>query len=441
VIILGTGLIECIMSGLMSVDGKKVLHMDKNDYYGGAAASLTLDQFFKRFNAAKSGDNLPAALGSARDYNIDLIPKFVMAKGGLVKILLHTRTTHYLDFAKVDSSYVNAKGRVAKVPVTAAEALASPLMGMFEKRRMKKLLDYIIQYDPDDAATHDGRDLKTMPMSELYEFYSLDDGTQMFMGHATALHRDDAYLTKPAESTVLRMKLYAESLMMYGDTPFIYPLYGLGDLPQAFARLSAVYGGTFMLDTPFNGVNAGADGKPVGINTVIDGKDAVLSGKAIFASPDYFPEKCQEVGKVVRCYCILDHPPAGIPGQEASGQLIIPGNEVGRKSDVYVLWMGDSHKVAAEGKWIALVSTNAEKPDPEQDIAPGLALIGPTLEKYTAIDPLLVPNGDGSDDGIFLSRSYDSTTHFETTVVNCMELYKQYAGVDLVLTNPEQADA
>jgi Rab GDP dissociation inhibitor len=32
------------MSGLMSVDKKKVLHIDKNDYYGGMAASLTLDQ-------------------------------------------------------------------------------------------------------------------------------------------------------------------------------------------------------------------------------------------------------------------------------------------------------------------------------------------------------------------------------------------------------------
>ena len=40
----GAGLTECIMSGLMSVDKKKVLHIDRNDFYGGAAASLTLDQ-------------------------------------------------------------------------------------------------------------------------------------------------------------------------------------------------------------------------------------------------------------------------------------------------------------------------------------------------------------------------------------------------------------
>lgn len=39
---LGTGLTECILSGLLSVAGKKVLHMDRNQYYGGESASLNL---------------------------------------------------------------------------------------------------------------------------------------------------------------------------------------------------------------------------------------------------------------------------------------------------------------------------------------------------------------------------------------------------------------
>jgi len=42
VIVLGTGLKECIISGLLSVDGLKVLHMDRNDYYGGESSSLNL---------------------------------------------------------------------------------------------------------------------------------------------------------------------------------------------------------------------------------------------------------------------------------------------------------------------------------------------------------------------------------------------------------------
>jgi RAB protein geranylgeranyltransferase component A len=38
------------------------------------------------------------ALGRARDYNVDIVPKFIMASGNLVKLLLHTDVTKYLDF-------------------------------------------------------------------------------------------------------------------------------------------------------------------------------------------------------------------------------------------------------------------------------------------------------------------------------------------------------
>ena len=30
--------------------------------------------------------------------------------------------------------------------------------------------------------------------------------------------------------------MYSSSLSRYGNSPFLYPLYGLGELPQAFAR-------------------------------------------------------------------------------------------------------------------------------------------------------------------------------------------------------------
>ena len=46
-IVLGTGLTECIISGMLSVDGYKVLHIDKNDYYGSVSASLQLDQLYE----------------------------------------------------------------------------------------------------------------------------------------------------------------------------------------------------------------------------------------------------------------------------------------------------------------------------------------------------------------------------------------------------------
>uniref|UniRef100_A0A803TGN9 Rab GDP dissociation inhibitor n=1 Tax=Anolis carolinensis TaxID=28377 RepID=A0A803TGN9_ANOCA len=68
---------ECILSGIMSVNGKKVLHMDRNAYYGGESASITpLEDLYKRFCLPGSP---PESMGRGRDWNVDLIPKFLMA--------------------------------------------------------------------------------------------------------------------------------------------------------------------------------------------------------------------------------------------------------------------------------------------------------------------------------------------------------------------------
>ena len=53
--------------------------MDRNKYYGGLSASLTpLDTLFEHFKRTeKPGDSY----GRPRDWNVDLIPKFLMADG------------------------------------------------------------------------------------------------------------------------------------------------------------------------------------------------------------------------------------------------------------------------------------------------------------------------------------------------------------------------
>lgn len=48
------------------------------------------------------------------------------------------------------------------------------------------------------------------------------------------VNRDDAYLDQPALPTVEKIKLYHDSLLRYDGltSPYIYPRYGLGELPQ-----------------------------------------------------------------------------------------------------------------------------------------------------------------------------------------------------------------
>eukprot|EP00240_Pyramimonas_obovata_P013270 CAMPEP_0118945178 /NCGR_PEP_ID=MMETSP1169-20130426/41772_1 /TAXON_ID=36882 /ORGANISM="Pyramimonas obovata, Strain CCMP722" /LENGTH=233 /DNA_ID=CAMNT_0006890833 /DNA_START=50 /DNA_END=747 /DNA_ORIENTATION=- len=226
-IVLGTGLKECIISGLLAVEGMKVLHIDRNNYYGGASASLSLTQFYEKL---KGGAEAPASLGPSRDYNIDLVPKFMMGNGKLVKALVHTGVAKYLEFKAVDGSYVmTAKGKVHKVPATDGEAIKSSLMGMFEKRRARSFFIYVQDYEEDDPKTHKGMDLHTMPMADLYAKFGLEEGTIDFIGHALALHLDDSYLAAPAMGTVRNIKLYSESMARFdAGSPYIYPLYGLG---------------------------------------------------------------------------------------------------------------------------------------------------------------------------------------------------------------------
>lgn len=80
-----------------------MLHVDRNNYYGGECASLNLTNLWAKF---REGSQPPKDLGANRDWNVDLIPKFIMSCGNLVKMLLHTKVTKYLEWHSVEGTYV-----------------------------------------------------------------------------------------------------------------------------------------------------------------------------------------------------------------------------------------------------------------------------------------------------------------------------------------------
>ena len=134
---------------------------------------------------------------------------------------------------------------------------------------------------------------------------------------------------------------------------------------QAFARLSAVYGGTYMLSKPDAAV-VYEDGKAVGVSSMGEtarcGQASFLiqvllistervrplmlkmpvlilhetsqatcgttcRAKLVVGDPSYFPEKTRRTSRVVRAICLLGHP---IPGTDnaTSAQIILPQRQV-----------------------------------------------------------------------------------------------------------------
>lgn len=175
VVVLGTGLTECILSGVLSVKGSKVLHMDRNDHYGGEAASVNIETLFRKYNNFQPGTEPWKKYGRANDWNIDLVPKLLMSNGELTNILVSTDVTRYIEFKLVAGSYVQqgngAKATVAKVPSDASEALRSPLMGLFEKRRAKNFLQWVGNFDEANPSTHNGKGYRGNPRLDEVEHH------------------------------------------------------------------------------------------------------------------------------------------------------------------------------------------------------------------------------------------------------------------------------
>jgi Rab GDP dissociation inhibitor len=165
-------------------------------------------------------------------------------------------------------------------------------------------------------------------MRDVYKKYKLEENTIDFLGHAVALHTSDDYLEAPALDTVQKMQLYLESIGRYGDSPFLYPIYGLGGLPEAFSRLCAIHGGTYMLNTQVDEIMMNEDGKVTGIKS----GDKTATAPLVICDPSYCADKFKKAtGKVIRAICLLNHP---IPNTHdaPSIQIIMPAKQLNKKT-------------------------------------------------------------------------------------------------------------
>ena len=75
-------------------------------------------------------------------------------------------------------------------------------------------------------------DFAERPYLEFLQHHKLSENLQHFLIHSIAMTTPDT----PTATALVATRHFLKCLGRYGNTPFLFPLYGLGEIPQCFCR-------------------------------------------------------------------------------------------------------------------------------------------------------------------------------------------------------------
>lgn len=214
-------------------------------------------------------------------FNIDISPKLLFSRGPLVEALISANISHYAEFKVITRILTYIDGRVEEVPCSRADVFSSNAISVVEKRMLMKFLTFCLDFEQQQDQFEGFED---KPYSEFLQSRRLTPNLQHFVIHAIAM-------VKPETATMQGLKAtqsFLQSLGRYGNTPFIWPLYGAGELPQAFCRMCAVFGGLYCLRRGASTITVSeADCKCTGIIS----ENQLLKCKWLITEYSYVPER------------------------------------------------------------------------------------------------------------------------------------------------------
>jgi len=244
-VISGTSLYKTILSAALSRAGQKVLHVDKNNFYGSEnEASFDLNTF-TTVNETIKGPNYSKYIEDKalnKKFTLDLCPRLLYANGSMVKLLVKSKICRYLEFRNVTGFYIQDEEKLISVPCSKSALFTTTSLSPNEKRKMMKFISENSKSEENvEADTTVDQNIK---FGDYLKSMDLTPRLEKYISSCLAFsNRDDTLLTVKH-----RIDLFLTSYGKYGHSAFLFPLYGNAELHQAFSRLSAVFGATFCLN-------------------------------------------------------------------------------------------------------------------------------------------------------------------------------------------------
>lgn len=267
---------------------------------------------FMNYSLDKKCHSLGKALHMSRNYNIDSMCNLIYCSGDAVDLMIKSGVDNYLEFNIIEhvyyyNSFQSQDASITSlqqwvVPCSKADIFSTALLPNASKRYLMKFLQFTADWGRTNidgiANVHNlneielglGRSLHRpqnkqaqtnvansendalrLHRTSFVDFmrskpHNLPDDLQDIIYYALCLQCDPIPATGAvsAMSENVQFSAYHGLKMLYnhiksldrfsstgnGKTAFLYPIYGIGELAQAFCRMCAVWGGIYMLRIP-----------------------------------------------------------------------------------------------------------------------------------------------------------------------------------------------
>ena len=74
-----------------------------------------------------------------------------------------------------------------------------------------------------------------------------------------------------------------------------------------------------------------------------------------------------------------------------------------------------------------------ETDNPEAEVQVALDLLGPYLEMFVSVSEIHEPINDAAAEALYITKSYDATSHFQSSSIDVLAIYEQITGETLDL--------
>ncbi|GAB7352575.1 hypothetical protein MBLNU459_g2959t1 [Dothideomycetes sp. NU459] len=275
VLIVGTGIQQSLLALSLSRSTKKVLHIDRNDLYGGAEAALSLqeaEQWAERVNSASwrspfsnasvtrsSNGDVASKLSASRAsaYNLSLAPSLLYTRSALLSTLVSSRVHEQLEFQPVGSWFICSSGsrgsdpttgdssQLVRVPNGREDIFADESLNLRAKGSLMKFIRFVVNYEEKPELWEAHRD---MPFSDfLSTQFNLPPAS-----HAPlmALGMGSLEPERTLTSFVLpRIARHLRSMGLFGPgfSALVPRWGGLSEIAQVGCRAGAVGGAVYVL--------------------------------------------------------------------------------------------------------------------------------------------------------------------------------------------------